>query len=78
MDTVARGLLNAARMIEDGCLDDALERRYAGWEGELGRDILGGRASLAELSERVLARGLDPRPVSGRQEQLENLVGRYL
>ena len=78
MDTVARGLLNAARMIEDGRLDDALERRYAGWEGELGRDILGGRASLVELSERVLARGLDPRPVSGRQEQLENLVSRYL
>jgi xylose isomerase len=78
MDVMARGLLNAARMIEDGRLDDALERRYAGWEGELGRDILEGRASLADLSERALATGLDPRPVSGRQEQLENLVSRYL
>lgn len=34
-------------------------------------------ATTRALAELALARGLDPRPVSGRQEALENLVNRY-
>jgi len=30
------------------------------------------------IAQRVLAGGIDPRPRSGRQERLENLVNRYL
>jgi len=78
MDTLARGLLIAERLLQDGLLDRALEDRYAGWRGPLGERILGGNASLADLSDIVLNENIDPKPRSGRQEALENLVNRYL
>ena len=73
MDCCAAGLKAAARMLEDGALEAAREARYAGWKGT---DLAGG--SLAEIEARVRERGLDPQPVSGRQERLENLVNRHL
>ena len=78
MDTLARGLLAAARMIGDGDLAGFVEGRYAGWQEGLGQSILKGQIDLAALAGRALAEGLDPRPTSGRQELLENLVNRYL
>lgn len=77
VDTLARGLLAAAAMLEDGRLGKCVDERYAGWSGELGQSVLSGRADLAALAEWALERGLDPKPVSGRQEALENLVNRY-
>jgi xylose isomerase len=76
IDTLARGLLGAARLIEDGTLAARLEQRYAGWDAALGRDILDGRHDLASLAALVDERVLDPQPVSGRQELLENVVNR--
>jgi xylose isomerase len=78
IDALARGLLGAARLIQDGDLAAHVECRYAGWEGDLGRRILGGECSLAGLSDHVLANGIEPRPRSGRQEMLENLVNRHV
>lgn len=78
MDTLARGLLIAEKIVQDGSLDKAVEERYAGWRGELGEKILGGRVSLAELSDLALQKGLSPKPRSGRQEALENLVNRFI
>ncbi len=78
IDTLARGLLGAAKMIGEGRLAAFVEQRYAGWDGALGREILAGEHDLQSLSERVRDGDLDPQPVSGRQEWLENLVNRYL
>jgi xylose isomerase len=78
MDTLARALLVAERMLNDNKLANVIDQRYAGWKRELGERILGGKLSLADLSEHVLAQGLDPKPRSGRQEALENLVNQYL
>jgi xylose isomerase len=78
IDTLARGLLAAARIIEEGRLASFVEQRYAGWDGALGREILAGGHDLRSLSERVRDGGLDPQPVSGHQEWLENLVNRSL
>lgn len=78
IDTLARGLRAAARIIEDGHLKQALDRRYAGWQGELGTRILDGGIDLAGLSDHVLDNDITPKPQSGRQEMLENLLGRYL
>jgi xylose isomerase len=78
MDILARGTIIAEKMIADGALDKVIEDRYAGWRGDLGERILGGKLSLSDLSEHVLGKGLDPKPRSGRQEYLENLVNRYL
>ena len=78
MDNLARALLIADKMLSDGKLQGIIDERYAGWKEGLGRDILAGKATLEQLSERALAQKLDPKPRSGRQEMLENLVNRYL
>jgi xylose isomerase len=78
MDVLARGLLIAEKMIGDKALAQRLEQRYAGWNETLGKDILQGKLSLSELSDLALAKGLDPKPRSGRQESLENLANRYI
>ena len=78
IDTLARALLVAAGMIERGTLERLRTERYAGWTGELGRSILAGDAVLEVLATRVIAGEIDPRPVSGRQELLENVVNQDL
>jgi xylose isomerase len=78
VDTLARGLLGAAKMIEDGVLQKHLESRYAGWEEGIGKSILNGETSLSQLADLVARDNLDPAPRSGRQEMLENVVNRYL
>jgi len=78
MDLCARALLVAERMIQDGELAERLDARYAGWDGAEGRAILQGKRSLADLAHRVEKKGIEPQPVSGRQERLEELVNTYL
>ena len=77
IDTLARSLLVAADMLERRTLQDAVDARYAAWDGELGREILDGPVSLEELERRV-ADGIEPVPVSGGQERLEGLVNRHI
>ncbi len=77
VDALARALLGAAAMIEDGRLAAFVEERYAGWDGPLGRFIHEPGTTLAAIADRADAEALDPRPVSGRQERLERLVGRF-
>jgi len=77
-DTLAQSLLVAATLIEEGTLEAAKEARYAGWSTELGTDILAGTTDLATLEERVAVGEINPTPVSGSQEELENLVNRTI
>ena len=76
MDICARGLKAAAAMIVDGGLEAALQQRYADWETEAARAMLG--SDLASIEARVRAEGINPAPRSGRQEMLENLVNRFV
>jgi len=78
IDTLARALLAAARLIEAGELERLRAARYAGWDGELGRSILSGDALFELLAGQVAAGQIDPHPVSGRQELLENVVNRAI
>jgi xylose isomerase len=78
IDTLARSLLVAADMLERETLSKAVAERYAGWQGELGRSILDGTASLADLAATVEAGDLDPKPISGGQERLEGEVNRRI
>jgi len=75
IDTVARGLLNAAAIIEDGRLDAIRAERYAGWNGDFAKELASlDLAGIADLAE---ARAIDPQPRSGRQERIENLINRF-
>ncbi|MCL0251301.1 xylose isomerase, partial [Escherichia coli] len=73
MDTMALSLKVAARMIEDGELDKRVARRYAGWNGELGQQILNGQMTLSDIAQYAAQHQLAPQHRSGQQEQLENL-----
>ncbi|CAM3965332.1 MULTISPECIES: xylose isomerase [Rahnella] len=78
MDTMALALKVAARMIESRELDKHVAQRYAGWNTELGQQILQGKMSLESLSNYAQQNALAPQHQSGQQERLENLVNRYL
>ncbi len=77
IDVMAKSLLVAADMIEDGALSGPLEQRYAGWQGALGRRIMSGEETLATLHARQMDAPA-PQPTSGRQEVLEGVVHRYI
>ncbi len=77
MDVCAQALLVAEKMINDGRLKGAVDRRYAGWDAAEGQAILQGQRTLGQLADDVLARNADVAPVSGRQEALENLFNRF-
>jgi xylose isomerase len=78
MDVLARSLLVAEKIVSDGKLEQAVQDRYAGWRTDLGERIAGGKLSLADLSDHVLSKGIEPKARSGRQEALENLVNKYV
>ena len=78
IDTLARALLVAADMVEQGTLSTRLEARYAGWSGTLGTAIMDGTETLETLEAKVAAGEIDPRPASGHQELLENLVNQRI
>ena len=74
VDTIARGLLRAAKLIEDGRLEDFRSQRYAGWDGELGRKIHADGTGLADIANHAVSNKLAPERRSGRQEWCENLL----
>ncbi|WP_065333585.1 xylose isomerase [Tritonibacter mobilis] len=78
MDICARGFKAAAAMIEDGTLDQFVTDRYAGWQRDDAQDMLSGKLSLEDIAHRVEAEDINPKPRSGRQEYLENVINRFV
>ncbi|TLP62679.1 xylose isomerase [Parasedimentitalea maritima] len=78
MDVCARGLKAAAAMIEDGTLPNFLKDRYADWDKPVNQSMLAGNESLDEIAARVEAQEINPKPRSGKQEYLENVVNRFV
>jgi xylose isomerase len=77
MDTFARALVVADRILKDGRFDRFIADRYAGYRRGLGAKIRAGTTSLPELEAWAARQGEPPR-TSGRQEMLENLLNQYL
>ncbi|MCV0403130.1 MAG: xylose isomerase [Chloroflexi bacterium] len=78
IDTLARALLVAADLVEAGDLERHRTARYAGWDDGLGADLLSGGLSLPDIEARVVDDGIEPRPTSGAQERLENVVNQRI
>jgi xylose isomerase len=74
IDVLALALKSAARLIEQDVLAQFTQQRYAGWQTELGRRLLNGEMTLAQVAEHAFVNDFQPKPVSGRQEWLENRV----
>ncbi len=76
VDVLAQSLLAAARIIEDGELDNFVANRYSGWKSDVSSKVLSGNMSLEEVADHAVASDYNPTPKSGRQEYLEMLINR--
>lgn len=77
MDTYALGLIKAAEMIEDGTIDEFIDKRYASYKSGIGKKIAEGTTNLKELADYALTLK-DVTPQSGRQEMLEGVLNQIL
>ncbi|MFA6102514.1 MAG: xylose isomerase [Victivallaceae bacterium] len=77
MDTFARALLIADRIIKDGVIAGFIKDRYAGFEKGYGADVINGKSSFDKLEKVILDKG-EPELKSGRQEMLENIINQYI
>ncbi len=78
IDTLAQSLIVAGAMVELETLSAPRAARYSGWSGSLGRAISEGEESLDSLESKVASGDIDPIPVSGQQEKLENAVNQAI
>ncbi|MBP3361544.1 MAG: xylose isomerase [Clostridia bacterium] len=74
MDTFALGLINAAKIIEDGRIDEFVGKKYSSFNSEIGKKILSGNTTLEELSDHACALKSAELPGSGGQEYLEGII----
>ncbi len=79
MDTFALGLRIATKMIEDGRLDQFVADRYSSWNTGIGKDIIDGKVTMADLEKYALEKGEVVSAVkSGRQEMLESIMNNIM
>lgn len=76
IDVLARALVAAVAIHEDGRLEAHRAQRYAGWDGAFAQSMA--ELDLAGIADLALVRNIDPHPVSGAQERLENLINRFV
>ena len=74
MDAFALGLINAAKIIEDGRIDEFVKNKYASFNDGIGKKIVDGTASLEELSAYAENLGKTDIPCSGKQERLQGIL----
>lgn len=77
MDTFARGLLIAQKIIDDKALSNFVKQRYSSYSSGIGAKIMSGKAGLEEVEKWALKQG-PPVLESGRQEMLENIINSYI
>lgn len=74
MDAFALGLINAAKIIEDGRIDGFIKTKYSSFGEGVGKKIVDGEISLEELSEYAENLGNTEIPCSGKQERLQGII----
>jgi xylose isomerase len=77
MDAFARGLLVADRMRQNGKIAAFRAARYASFGSGRGKDFVDGKLSLKDLRDHAASQPV-PKQLSGKQEQLENLVNQLI
>ncbi|MDE6660270.1 MAG: xylose isomerase [Anaeroplasmataceae bacterium] len=77
MDTFARGLRIAAKLLEDKVFENFKTERYASYKTGIGKKIADKKVTLEELSDYALAHD-QIENASGRQEWLEAILNQYI
>jgi xylose isomerase len=78
MDAYALAYKLALKMRAEGKLESFVADRYATFDEGYGRAIEKRKTGFSELEKLVLTKLGEPKPKSGRQEYLENLINTYL
>lgn len=77
MDGFAKGLKAAQKIIDDGALDEFVEKRYESYDSGIGKTIVEGKTDFKALEKYALKLKEINNP-SGRQEYLEGLLNEYI
>ncbi|AWI08760.1 xylose isomerase [Ereboglobus luteus] len=78
MDAYALAFKIARKILADGKLCQFVADRYASYDSGYGKDIEKRKIGFVELEKLVLTKLGEPKPRSGRQEYLENLIMQYV
>ena len=78
MDTFALGLINAAKIIEDGRIDDFIKEKYSSFNEGIGKQIRDNNVTLEELSKYAEDKKVCHNPGSGKQEYLESIINQIM
>lgn len=77
MDTFARALIIATKILTESDYNDLRKKRYASFDSAEGTAFEKGRLTLETMRELAMQYG-EPGNISGRQELLEMLISRYI
>ncbi len=77
MDTFARALVVADKMLAESPYKKLRAERYASFGEGKGAEFAGGKMALEELAS-IGAAGGEPKPISGKQELFESLINQYI
>ncbi|MCF8008938.1 MAG: xylose isomerase [Halanaerobiales bacterium] len=78
IDTYARGLKIANKLIKDNVIKDFINQRYKGYNKGLGQRIRDGKEDFASLEKYILEQYTEDKLSSGRQEMLELILNQYI
>ena len=78
MDICAKTLIAVEKLINDNEFSKYTNKRYENWSGDLGNFIHDSKTSLDIIHKKVIEDNIEPKPKSGQQEFLENLINKYL
>ncbi|CAM3644090.1 xylose isomerase [Marinicrinis lubricantis] len=77
IDTFAKGLKVAAKLIEDGVFESIIDERYASFKSGIGADIVAGKADFKSLEAYALQNN-PIQNVSGRLERIRFVLNEYI
>jgi len=77
MDTFARALIVADKILQNGEYTKFRKERYASYDSGKGKEFEEGKLSLEDLRQYAIDSG-EPKTISGRQEYLENLINTFI
>ena len=77
MDTFARSLIIADKILKESDYLKLKKKRYASFDKGAGKDFETGKLTLEKLREIALKSG-EPKVISGKQELIEQLINMYI
>ncbi len=78
MDVCAKTLIATEKMINDDKITKYINNRYSKWNESLGNMIHNKETTLENITAFVDKNNINPDPLSGQQEFLENILNKYL